>query len=194
MIVSRFTSFTKNFVICYQVTKIFCSKYGCASAFSSAKSSCHLGPHACVAISVLREVAKNTVLARYHFSSRPLKLNHEKNSRVRPCELEHFHPLDSAYILLAILADHATGFLRTVSLSSFLFMFSVSAGSSDGSLRTVLLILSPRVDAGCNVGTMGTTVSCGSDVGDVGVRLSEKSRSPNRVLCSPCCTVSVCRI
>ena len=29
MIVSRFTAFTENFVICcYQVTKIFCSKYG----------------------------------------------------------------------------------------------------------------------------------------------------------------------
>ena len=69
MIVSRFTSFTKNFVIyCHQVTKIFRSKFGCASAFS-ARSPSYLGSHANVAVSVLREVSVNTVLARYHFSS-----------------------------------------------------------------------------------------------------------------------------
>ena len=40
---SKFTAFTENFVICcYQVTKIFCSKYGCASAFS-ARNPCNLG-------------------------------------------------------------------------------------------------------------------------------------------------------
>ena len=33
------------------------------------------------------------------------------------------------------------GFLRTVSLSPFLFVFSVSAGSCDGLIRTVLLVL-----------------------------------------------------
>ena len=38
-----------------------------------------------------------------------LKLIHEKNSRVRPHELEHFHPLVSV-ILRTNLADHATGF------------------------------------------------------------------------------------
>ena len=53
-----------------------------------------------------------------------------------------------------------------VSLSPFLFVFSVSAGSCDGLTRTVLLILSLLVDAGCNV---GITSSCNSDVGDVGV-------------------------
>ena len=42
--------------------------------------------------------------------SAALTLVREKNSRVRPCELEHFHPQDSPYILLTILADHATGF------------------------------------------------------------------------------------
>ena len=57
MIVSRFTSLTKNYVICcFQVTNIFCSKYGCASAFS-ARSFCYLGPHADVAISVIRSVS-----------------------------------------------------------------------------------------------------------------------------------------
>ena len=44
MIVSRFTTFTENFVIrCYQVTKIFCTRYGSASA-SSARGSCNFGP------------------------------------------------------------------------------------------------------------------------------------------------------
>ena len=40
-----------------------------SSAFS-ARSPCYLCPHADVTISVLREVRFNTVLARYHFSSR----------------------------------------------------------------------------------------------------------------------------
>ena len=39
-----------------------------------------------------------------------LKLIHKENSRVRPCELEHFHPQDVPQILLTILADHSTGF------------------------------------------------------------------------------------
>ena len=35
-LITRFTSFTENFVIsCYQVTNIFFSRYGCASAFSA---------------------------------------------------------------------------------------------------------------------------------------------------------------
>ena len=44
-------------------------------------------------------------------------------------------------------------------------MFLVSGGSCEGSLRTVLLLLSFLVDAGCNV---GITASCGTDVGDAG--------------------------
>ena len=59
---SRFTSFAENFVICCnQITKIFCSKTGSASAFS-ARSQCFFGPHADVAVSVLREVSINIVL------------------------------------------------------------------------------------------------------------------------------------
>ena len=38
-----FTTFTENFVICCnEITKIFCTKYGSASA-SSARGACHLG-------------------------------------------------------------------------------------------------------------------------------------------------------
>ena len=46
------------------------------------------------------------------------------------------------------------------------FLFSISAGSCDGSLRTVLLVLSLVADAGCNE---GTTASCNTDARDVGV-------------------------
>ena len=58
MIVSRFTSFTENFVICcYQVTEIFCTRYGSASA-SSARGPCDFGPLTDLAISVCREMSK----------------------------------------------------------------------------------------------------------------------------------------
>ena len=57
------------------------------------------------------------------------------------------------------------GFSRTFSLSPFLFLFSLSAGSCDGCARAVLLVLSLLVDAGCNV---GDAASCNTDVGDVG--------------------------
>ena len=62
MIVSRFTTFTKNFVIgCNQINKIFCTKYDCANA-SSARGPCYSGPLADLEISVFREVSINTVL------------------------------------------------------------------------------------------------------------------------------------
>ena len=55
MIVSRFTTFTENFVICcYQVTKIVCTKHGSANA-SSARGPCNFGPLTDLAISVFRE-------------------------------------------------------------------------------------------------------------------------------------------
>ena len=64
MIVSRFTTFTENFVICcYQVTKIHSARYGFAIA-SSAWGSCNFGPLADLAISVIREVSINTVLTQ----------------------------------------------------------------------------------------------------------------------------------
>ena len=66
MIVSRFTSFTKNFVICFnQVTKFFCTRYDFTST-SSARGNGNLDPLASLAISVFREVCENTVIAQYH--------------------------------------------------------------------------------------------------------------------------------
>ena len=78
------------------VTKIFCSKYGCASAFS-AKSPYDLGSLANLAVFVLQR-------SEYKYCACPspiplllaaLGLIHEKNSRVRLCGLELFHPQDS---------------------------------------------------------------------------------------------------
>ena len=67
MIFSRFTSFIKDFVIfCYQVTELFCSRCGIASALP-ARSPRNLGSLSYFAISVFWEVNINTVLPRYHF-------------------------------------------------------------------------------------------------------------------------------
>ena len=64
MIVSRFTSFTDNFVIgCNQITKIFSTRYGSANA-SSARGPCNFGPLTDLAISVLREMSINTVFTQ----------------------------------------------------------------------------------------------------------------------------------
>ena len=50
-------------ICCYQVTKIFSTKYGFAIA-SSARSSCNFGPFADLAISVFREMSINTVFTQ----------------------------------------------------------------------------------------------------------------------------------
>ena len=64
MIVSRFTTFIENFVIyCYQVTKIFSTRYGFAIAFS-AWCPCNFGPFTDLAISFFREMSINTVLTQ----------------------------------------------------------------------------------------------------------------------------------
>ena len=67
VIVSRFTTFTENFVICCKITKIFCTRYGSANA-SSARGSCNFGPFTDLAISVFREVSINTVLTQIRTS------------------------------------------------------------------------------------------------------------------------------
>ena len=68
MIVSRLSIFTENPVICcYQVTKIFCTRYDSANT-SSARGPCNFGPLRDLAISVFREVSTNTVFPNPHFS------------------------------------------------------------------------------------------------------------------------------
>ena len=62
MIVSRFTSFIGNFVICCnQITKICCTRYDSANT-SSARSPRNLGPLADFAIFVFPEMSLNTMV------------------------------------------------------------------------------------------------------------------------------------
>ena len=76
MIVTRFASFTKKFVICCnQITKIFCTRYASAIA-SSARGPRDLGPLADLAISVFREVSLNTVFTQIHISRLDRNLSH----------------------------------------------------------------------------------------------------------------------
>ena len=64
VIVSRFTIFTENLVVCcYQVTEVFSTRYGFAFA-SSARSPCNFGPLTDLAISVFGEMSTNTVLTQ----------------------------------------------------------------------------------------------------------------------------------
>ena len=68
MIVSRFTTFTENFLIgCNQITKIFCTKED-SSNTSSARGPCDLGPLADLAISVFWEVSVNTMFTQIRTS------------------------------------------------------------------------------------------------------------------------------
>ena len=70
MTVSRFTTFTENFVIyCNQITKLFCTKYDSANT-SSARNPCNVGPFTDLAISVFREVSINTVFTQIRTSRR----------------------------------------------------------------------------------------------------------------------------
>ena len=78
MIVTRFISFTKNFVTCsYQVTKMFRSGHDCIST-SSARSPRYFRLHADIATWVLRKVRVDSKLTRtrFHFCSRfPLEVH-----------------------------------------------------------------------------------------------------------------------
>ena len=70
VIVSRFTTFTENFVICCtQLAKIFRTRYDSANA-SFARGRCDFGPLEDLAIVVFREVSINTVFTQIHTSRR----------------------------------------------------------------------------------------------------------------------------
>ena len=102
VIVSRFTTFTEDFVICcYQVTKLFCTKYGSTNA-SSARSPCNFGPLTDLAISVFREMSINTVFTQILTSLEyGLKMLREKNWRESLHVLEFHHPPNFLRILAA---------------------------------------------------------------------------------------------
>ena len=72
-IVSIFTTFTENFVICCnQTIQIACTRYGSANT-SSARSPCNFGPFTDLATSVFRKVSINTVFTQIR-TSRSQKL------------------------------------------------------------------------------------------------------------------------
>ena len=83
MIVSRFAIVTEDLVICcYQVTKIFSTRYGSTIA-SPARCPCNFCPLADLEISVLREMSMNTLFyTNPHVSWMwALKTLHERNLR-----------------------------------------------------------------------------------------------------------------
>ena len=78
VIVSIFTTFTENLVICcYQITKIFCTKYDSTNT-SSARGPCDFGPLTDLAISVFREMSFNAMFAQ--ISSRLLNVGSKDTS------------------------------------------------------------------------------------------------------------------
>ena len=102
MIVSRFTIFTEDFLICcYQVTKIFSSRYGSAIA-SSARGSCDFGPLTDLAILFFfGNEYKHCAYPNPHVSLRSaLKRLHEMNWRESLRVQEH-HPPEFPWILAA---------------------------------------------------------------------------------------------
>ena len=95
MIVSKFTTFNENFVICCnQITQFFCTKYGSANE-TSARGPCNFRPLADLAISVFRELTINSVYPNPHFSqAQDLMTVHEKNQRVNLYVQELYHLRD----------------------------------------------------------------------------------------------------
>ena len=94
VIVSRFTFFTKNLVICCnQVTNFFRTSHGFAIA-SSAWGPCHFGPFKDLTISVSKEMSMNIVLTQILTSlgCGLYKTLHEKNWRENLRVLEFHHP------------------------------------------------------------------------------------------------------
>ena len=100
MIVSGFTSFTENWVICcHQITKVFCTKYGSANA-SSARDSCNVGLPTDLAISIFWEVRMGDPLFSKAWAQKTV---HEKIWRVSFCVQELYHPREFFWILAVIL-------------------------------------------------------------------------------------------
>ena len=116
LIVSRFTIFSKNFVICcYPVTKLFCSKYLITCAFS-ARSPYDFGPLTDFAISVFREVKKCCDCPIPFLSNVPDEAVHERCLRVLHLRQKLLRPLTCQWIL-----NHSgrsfNGVLRPLSMS-----------------------------------------------------------------------------
>ena len=150
MIASRFTTFTENFVICcYQVTKIFCTRYGSANA-STARGSCDCGLFKDLAIFVFREVSTNTVFTQIR-TSRRRGLSRWFMRRLA-CESLHSGTLSSTRFSLnscsrSGFSEH-NGSPGSNSGSAFLFGFGFGAGLVNASLRSLLWTCSLDTDTG----------------------------------------------
>ena len=141
MIVSRFTTFTVNFVICcYLIAKDFCTRYGSAFA-SSARGPCTFGPLTDLAISVFREVSINTVFTKNaHFSEAwAPEMVHKKNWLVSLFVQEPHHPRDFLWILAAIPAWRNLTSLSVLKRGLRFYLFlEFFVGLVNGSLRSFL--------------------------------------------------------
>ena len=174
MIVSRFTLFTKNFMVCcYQVTELFRSRHDCTSEFS-ARSSCYFGSQADVAISVLREVNLYIyiyiyiyiVLARYNFSSR---LWSWLTKEIAGASL--YSGTLSSTRFFVYFSNHSGRSRNGFPPYSFIVFIFIWIWDFCWSTRRIspysfdaTRILTSLSLAGCCVGTMG---SCGTNVGEV---------------------------
>ena len=136
MIVSRFTTFTENFVICCnQITKIFSTRYGSAIA-SSARGLCNFGPLTDLAISVLSEMRKTLCLPK----STLLRGSEDGSCEELACESLCSGTLSSTRFSLnscshSSMSEH-NGSHRSKSWSSFLFGFGCLVGFVNGSPRS----------------------------------------------------------
>ena len=77
---------------CNKITKIFCTRYDSANT-SSARSPCDFGPLADLAISIFREVRKNTVFTSV------LAFPHFHLTRLLECDLNDQFPLKVSWVL-----------------------------------------------------------------------------------------------
>ena len=162
VIVSRFTTFTENFVICcYQVTKFLCSEYGFACAFPSV-SPCKFGPLAHLAISVFWDVNVKTAFSQHLTGS-------IDDSREELAGASLYSGTLSSTRFSLNSCNHSgksdNGSPPASSLSSFLLEFGVLVGLGDKSPCACSLTFLLRVVAGRIV---EFTESCDDDVGDVG--------------------------
>ena len=94
VIVSRFTTFTENFVICCNQNQYFCTRYGSANV-SSARSPCDFSSGRSRNFGLSESEYKHCVYPNPHFSQPwALKMIHEKNFCVSLCVQELCHPQD----------------------------------------------------------------------------------------------------
>ena len=154
MIVSRFTSFTNNFVLCfYQVTKCFCTRYDFTST-SCARKPSKIWPLADLAISVFRKVCEITLIARYQ-PSLWLSRGFMRRARV-------WISMFGNSFIHKFFSEFLQPFCSHSDISEQYGVLRILWSKVDGFLRPLTSVLSSSDDAGVDV-----ELVCGVDVGDV---------------------------